>query len=34
MESYGLFVTQICRDNGTKYHHGENTITYCACILF
>ncbi len=34
MEGYGLFVTQVCRDNGAKYHHGENTITYCACILF
>lgn len=34
MEGYGLFVTQVCRDNGLKYHHGEKTITYTACILF
>ena len=34
MEGYGLFVTQICRDNGLPYYHGENTITYTACILF
>jgi predicted metal-binding protein len=34
MEGYGLFVTQVCRDNGLSYHHGEKTITYTACILF
>ena len=34
MEGYGLFVTQVCRDNGLKYHHGEKTVTYTACILF
>jgi predicted metal-binding protein len=34
MEGYGLFVTQVCRDNGCQYHHGEKTITYTACILF
>ena len=34
MEGYGLFVTQVCRDNGLRYHHGEKTITYTACILF
>jgi predicted metal-binding protein len=34
MEAYGLFVTQVCRDNGCQYHHGERTITYTACILF
>ena len=34
MEAYGLFVTQVCRDNGLAYHHGEKTITYTACILF
>lgn len=33
MEAYGLFVTQVCRDAGTAYHHGERTITYTACIL-
>ena len=33
MEGYGLFVTQVCRDNGLAYHHGEKTITYTACIL-
>lgn len=34
MEAYGLFVTQVCRDNGVPYHHGERTIAFCACILF
>lgn len=34
MEGYGLFVTQVCRDHGVPYHHGEGTITYTGCILF
>ena len=34
MEAYGLFVTQVCRDNGAAYHHGPRTITYSACVLF
>lgn len=33
MEGYGLFVTQVCRDNNVAYHHGERTITYTGCIL-
>lgn len=34
MEGYGLFVTQVCRDNGLPYYHGPRTITYTACVLF
>jgi predicted metal-binding protein len=34
MEAYGLFVTQVCRDNKMAYHHGPKTITYTACVLF
>lgn len=34
MEGYGLLVTQVCRDNGLAYYHGERTITYTACVLF
>lgn len=34
MEGYGLFVTQVCRDNGLAYYHGRRTITYTACVLF
>lgn len=33
MEGYGLFVTQVCRDHGVAYHHGEKTVTFTACIL-
>lgn len=34
MEAYGLFVTQVCRDNNIEYYYGEKTIAYTACILF
>lgn len=34
MEAYGLFVTQVCRDCGVPYNHGEKTIAYTACVLF
>lgn len=34
MEGYGLFVTQVCRDNHLLYHYGEKTVTYTACVLF
>ncbi len=34
MEGYGLFVTQVCRDVGILYHHGNRTITYTACVLY
>ena len=34
MEGYGLFVSQVCKDNGIKYYYGEKTIAYTACILF
>lgn len=34
MEGYGLFVTQVCRDNGLAYHYGDKTVTYTACVLF
>ncbi len=34
MEGYGLFVTQVCRDVGLSYYHGEKTITYTGCILY
>ena len=34
MEGYGLFVTQICRDNGVQYYYGPKTISYFACVLF
>ena len=33
MEAYGLFVTEVCRENGVAYHHGERTVTYTGCVL-
>ena len=34
MEGFGLFVTQVCRDNNMKYYYGPRTIAYTACVLF
>lgn len=34
MEAYGLFVTQICKDNHVEYYYGPKTLAYTACILF
>ena len=34
MEGYGLFVTQVCRDNGMEYNYGPMTIAYTGCALF
>lgn len=34
MEGYGLFVTQVCRDNGVTYNYGRRTIAYSGCVLF
>lgn len=34
MEAYGLFVTQVCRDNHMEYNYGPKTIAYTACVLF
>lgn len=33
MEAYGLFVTQVCRDNGVEYYYGPKTIAYVGCVL-
>ncbi|MBQ7737469.1 MAG: DUF2284 domain-containing protein [Oscillospiraceae bacterium] len=34
MEGYGLFVTQVCRDNGVQYNYGRRTIAYSGCVLY
>ena len=34
MEGYGLFVTDVCRNNDLSYYYGERTIAYTACVLF
>lgn len=33
MESYGMLVSQVCKDNGLDYNHGENTVTFTSCYL-
>ena len=33
MEAYGLNVSQVCMQSGTKYYYGKLTITYTACVL-
>jgi predicted metal-binding protein len=33
MEACGLLVSQVCADNGVKYHYGSGTIAYTACFL-
>lgn len=33
MEGYGLFVTQVCKDNDMPYYYGEKSIAYTACVL-
>ncbi|MDR1892490.1 MAG: DUF2284 domain-containing protein [Oscillospiraceae bacterium] len=34
MEAFGLFVSEVCGDNGLGYHYGPRTITYTGCYLF
>ena len=34
MEASGLFVSQVCRDNGVKYYYGPDSICFVACFLF
>lgn len=33
MEGFGLFVSQVCKDNGLEYNHGRDTMTYSACFF-
>lgn len=34
MEAYGLFVSEVCRDNDIPYTYGSGTITYIGCYLW
>ena len=34
MEACGLFVSQVCTDNGVAYNYGAEKIAYTCCILF
>lgn len=33
MESYGMLVSEICKDNNMKYYYGSDKICYTACYL-
>ena len=34
VEGYGIFITQLCRDNGVLYYYGSGTIAYNGAILW
>jgi len=34
LEGYGIFITQLCRDNNVLYYYGEGTIAYNGAILW
>ena len=34
MEACGLFVSQVCRDNGVPYYYGEEKIAFTCCLLY
>ena len=34
MEANGLFVSQVCKDNGVKYYYGPDSICFVGCFLF
>ncbi len=34
VESYGIYVSKLCKDNGIPYNYGPNTIAYTSCFLF
>ena len=34
MEACGLFVSQVCKDNGVAYNYGDEAIAYTCCVLF
>ncbi len=34
IEAYGIFVSQLCKDNGVSYYYGNDAICFTSCILF
>ena len=34
MEACGLFVSQVCTDNGVPYNYGDEKIAYTCCVLY
>ncbi len=33
MEACGLFVSQVCKDNGVPYRYGKDQLAYTSCFL-
>ena len=33
LESYGIYVSRLCRDNGIAYFYGPGTMSYTGCFL-
>lgn len=33
MESYGMMVMQVCKDNGMGYYYGSDKVSYTGCFL-
>lgn len=33
MEAFGLFVSDVCKQNGLGYYYGKATMTYTGCYL-
>ena len=34
LEGYGIFITQLCKDNNITYYYGPGTIAYTGAILW
>jgi len=34
MEACGLFVSQVCKDNGVPYYYGDDKIAFTCCLLY
>lgn len=34
IESYGVLVLQLCKDNGMEYFYGKDRIAYTGCVLY
>ncbi len=34
MEASGLYINQVCTDNGLKYYYGPDSLSFTGCFLF
>ena len=34
MEACGIFVSQVCKDNGVPYYYGPNSMAFVSCCLY